>query len=202
MGSPRSLATGLLLALFCASASAQAPVPRIRGTVEKFQDGALTVKTREGPSMVVKFGEKFGVLGVVPAALADIGTGKFVGIATLGTKDGAPVALEVLIFPDNMKGAGEGHYGWDLKPGSMMTNATVEGVVLEAKDRLLTLKYKDGEQKILVPEACPVVTFVPSDAGALKPGAHVFISRPARAADGSITAAGVAVGLNGLVPPM
>jgi len=202
MGSLRSLAVGSLITLFCASATAQAPVPRIRGTVEKFDANELTVKTREGPGVAVKFGEKFGVLGVVPASLADIGAGKFVGIASLGRKGDALVALEVLIFPDNMKGTGEGHYGWDLKPESMMTNATVEGVVAAAKDRVLTLKYKDGEQKILVPEGCPVVTFVPSDASALKPGAHVFISRPARQADGSITAPGVAVGLDGLVPPM
>lgn len=201
MPSARALAAALLLCL-CAHALAQAPVARIRGSIEKYDGNILTVKTREGPTVAVKVGAKVGVSGVVAAPLSAVDAGKFIGTATHGRKDGALVALEVLIFPDAMKGTGEGHYAWDLKPDSMMTNANVEGVVAGAKDRVLLLKYKDGEQKVLVPEGTPIVTFVDADASALKPGAHVFISRAVRDADGTISAARVAVGLNGLVPPM
>jgi hypothetical protein len=201
MQSARTLA-GALVLCFLSTAFAQTPVARIRGSIEKFDGGLLTVKTREGPIVMVKTGEKVGVSGVVPTPLAEVTAGKFVGIATLGQKDGALVALEVLVFPEAMRGTGEGHYGWDLKPESQMTNATIDGMVGTAKDRLLTLKYKDGEKKIYVPEGTPIVTFVNADASALKPGAHVFISRAVRETDGTISATRVAVGLNGLIPPM
>jgi hypothetical protein len=197
----RLFASGLLLS-FCASVLAQTPVARIRGSIEKFDGGILTIQQREGGSIAVKVGDKVGVSGVVAAPLAEVTAGKFVGIATHGQKDGALVALEVLVFPEPMRGTGEGHYAWDLKPDSLMTNATIDGMVGTANNRLLTLKYKDGEKKIYVPEGTPIVTFVNADAGALKPGAHVFISRAVREADGTISAARVAVGLNGLVPPM
>jgi hypothetical protein len=197
----RTLAASLLFC-FCAAAVAQTPVARIRGSIEKYDGNMLTIKQRDGSMVAVKVGEKVGVSGVVAAPLSEVKTGKFIGTATLGRKDGALVALEVLIFPDTMKGTGEGHYAWDLKPDSIMTNASIEGVVAGAKDRVLMLKYKDGEQKVLVPEGTPIVTFVDADASALKPGAHVFISRAVREPDGGISAARVAVGLNGVVPPM
>ena len=162
----------------------------------------LVVKTRDGATVPVKVGDKVGVSGVVAAPLSDVSAGRFIGTATLGQKDGALVALEVLIFPEAMRGTAEGHYAWDLKPESLMTNATIEGVVAAARERVLMLRYKDGEKKVLVPEGTPIVTFVAADAAALKPGAHVFIARATREADGSLSALRVAVGLDGLVPPM
>jgi len=201
MLSSRALAASVLFCFF-SSAMAQAPVPRIRGAIEKFDGGTLTIKQRDGSPITVKVGDRVGVTGVVAAPMSDVRAGKFVGAATLGSKDGALVALEVLIFPDAMRGAGEGHYAWDLKPDSMMTNANIEGLVSDANGRRLMLRYKGGEQTVLVPDGTPVVTFVDADASALKPGAHVFISRATREADGSITVARVAVGLDGLVPPM
>jgi hypothetical protein len=197
----RALAAVLLLS-FVTLAAAQTPVVRIRGAIEKYDGGVLTIKQRDGSLVSVKVGDKVGVSGVVVAPFSDIAAGKFIGTATLGNSDGALVALEVLIFPEPMRGTGEGHYAWDLKPDSMMTNATVDGVVSGARGRVLTLKYKGGEQKVLVPEGTPIVTFVSADASALKLGAHVFISRAVREADGSISATRVAVGLNGVVPPM
>ena len=190
----------LLLAAFAVSAHAQTPV-RVRGSVEKIDGLALTVKTRGGESVAIKLAEKYVVAGVVPASLADVTPGKFIGTATLGQKDGTLVALEVLIFPEAMRGANEGHYPWDLQPESLMTNATVADVATGAKDRTLTLKYKDGEKKVLVPEGVPIVTFVPAERSELKPGAHIFAGT-VRQPDGSLTAGRVNVGLNGLVPPM
>jgi hypothetical protein len=116
--------------------------------------------------------------------------------------DGSLVSLEVLVFPESMRGSGEGHYPWDLQPGSMMTNATVAEVgSAGAKGRRVTLRYKDGEKSIVVPEDVPIVTFEPGERSMLVPGAHVLLTAT-RQPDGTLTAARVAVGKDGLVPPM
>jgi hypothetical protein len=191
----------LLLAAASLSAFAQTPV-RVRGTIQEFDNQTLTVRTRTGETVKIKLADKFAVAGVAPATLADVTTGKFIGTATLGQKDGALVALEVLIFPEAMRGANEGHYPWDLQPESLMTNATIADVAAgSGPGRVLTLKYKDGEKKILVPDGVPIVTFLPAERSELKPGAHVFVGTQ-RQADGTLTAGRVNVGLNGLVPPM
>jgi hypothetical protein len=192
----------LLLAACSLTAFAQTPV-RVRGTIQEFDKQVLTVRTRTGETVKIKLADKFAVAGVAPATLADVTAGKFIGTATLGQKDGALVALEVLIFPDSMRGTNEGHYPWDLQPESLMTNATIADVASGPSQggRVLTLKYKDGEKKVLVPEGVPIVTFLPAGPNELKPGAHVFVGAQ-RQPDGSLTAARVNVGLNGLVPPM
>ena len=110
-------------------------------------------------------------------------------------------AQEVLIFPEAMRGVGEGHRAWDLTPDSTMTNATVEATVSDVAGRVLTLTYKDGRQELLVPPGTPVVTLAPGDASLLKPGNHVFLSAT-RQPDGSLTASRITVGKDGLVPPM
>jgi hypothetical protein len=101
-----------------------------------------------------------------------------------------------------MRGRGEGHYPWDLQPKSTMTNANVEHVVTGVNDRTLTLKYKDGEKTIVVPPDAPVVTFVPGDKGELKPGTKIFILAAKKLPDGTLQAARVNYGKDGLTPPM
>ena len=199
----RSIAA-LLVAGLSAVALAQAPANppvRIRGTVEKIDGQTLTVKARSGETMTVKLADNFVVMGVAKASVADIGSGKFIGTTTVGERDGALVALEVHIFPENMRGTGEGHYDWDLRPSSKMTNANVANVVSMGKDRVLTVQYKGGEKKVLVPENAVVVSFTPTDRSELKPGAQVFVNSQ-RQPDGSLTAPRVNVGLKGQVPPM
>src|SRR6266852_6346924 len=199
----RSIAA-LLVAGLSAAALAQAPANppvRIRGTVEKIDGQTLTVRARSGETMTVKLADNFVVMGVAKASFADIGSGKFIGTTTLGERDGALVALEVHIFPENMRGTGEGHYDWDLRPSSKMTNANVANVVNMGKDRVLTVQYKGGEKKVLVPENAVIVSFSPTDRSELKPGAKVFAITQ-RQPDGSLTAARVNVGLHGQVPPM
>jgi hypothetical protein len=193
----------LLIAAVSAVAVAQAPSPpvRIRGTVEKIDGTNLTIKANNGQSMNVKLADNYVVMGIAKASLADIAGGKFIGTTTLGERDGALVALEVHIFPENMRGTGEGHYDWDLRPDSKMTNANVANVVAMGKDRVLTVQYKGGEKKVLVPEKAVIVSFTPTERSALKPGAKVFAVTQ-RQPDGSLTAARVNVGLNGQVPPM
>jgi hypothetical protein len=191
-----------LIAVVTTVAFAQAPTPvRIRGTVEKLDGNVLTVKARDGQSMSVKMADTFTVMGIQKANVAEIATGKFIGATTVGERDGALVALEVHIFPESMRGTGEGHYPWDLQPNSMMTNANIANVVSVASDRVMTVQYKGGEKKILVTDSTVVVSYAPSDKSELKPGAPVFLVSQ-KQPDGSLTAARVNVGLNGLVPPM
>jgi hypothetical protein len=199
----RSIAA-LPLAIISAAALAQAPAAppvRIRGTVEKLDGQNLTVKARDGQSMNVKLADTFVVMGISKASISDIGRGKFIGSTTVGERDGALVAEEVHIFPENMRGTGEGHYDWDLRPTSKMTNANVADVVSVANDRVMTVKYKGGEKKILVTPRTVVVSYVPVARSELKAGAPIFVISQ-RQPDGTLTATRVNVGLNGQVPPM
>ena len=195
---------GLLIAAVSAVAIAQAPANppvRIRGTVEKIDGQMLTVKANNGQSMTVKMADNFVVMGIAKAGLEDIASGKFIGTTTVGERDGALVALEVHIFPENMRGTGEGHYDWDLRPASKMTNANVASMVSMGADRVLTVQYKGGEKKVLVPADAVVVSFTPAERAELKPGASIFVVSQ-RQPDGSLSAARVNVGLKGQVPPM
>lgn len=195
---------GVLIAAVSAVAFAQTaanPPVRIRGSVEKLDGQTLIVKEKNGQSTTVKLAEKYVVMGIARASVADIGSGKFIGTTTVGERDGALVALEVHIFPENMRGTGEGHYDWDLRPASKMTNANVANVTNMGKDRVLTVQYKGGEKKILVPEGAVVVSFTPADRSELKPGAAVFVNSQ-RQPDGTLAAPRVNVGLNGQLPPM
>ena len=199
----RSIAA-FLIAAVSAVAIAQAPANppvRIRGTVEKIDGTNLTIKANNGQRMNVKLADNYVVVGIAKASLADVASGKFIGTTTVGERDGALVALEVHIFPENMRGTGEGHYDWDLRPTSKMTNANVANVTSMGKDRVLTVQYKGGEKKVLVPENAVIVSFTPTERSELKPGVQVFVNAQ-RQTDGSLTAARVNVGLHGQVPPM
>jgi Domain of unknown function (DUF5666) len=178
-----------------------APPVRIRGTIEKLDGQNLTVKDRSGQSMTVKLADNFMVIGIFKGTGADIASGKFIGTTTVGERDGALVAQEVHIFPENMRGTGEGHYDWDLKPQSKMTNANVANIVSVANDRVMTVQYKGGEKKILVTNDTVVVTYKPVDKSEVKPGARVFLAAQ-KQPDGSLTAARVNVGMKGQTPPM
>jgi hypothetical protein len=190
----------LFLALV-AVASAQAPAQRIRGDVTALDGNTLQVKSRTGEALTVKLADNFTVSAVARRDLAAVVPGVFIGTATLTRPDGTLLALEVLIFPEAARGSNEGHYPWDLQPGSMMTNATVSEVVALDAGRRLTLKYKDGEKVVVVPPDVPVVTFEPGDRAMLVPGAHVMFGAN-KQPDGTLTAARVNVGKDGLVPPM
>jgi len=196
--------SAFLIAAVSAVAIAQAPANppvRIRGTVEKIEGTNLTIKANNGQVMNVKLADNYVVVGIAKASLDDVASGKFIGTTTVGERDGALVALEVHIFPENMRGTGEGHYDWDLRPSSKMTNANVANVTSMGKDRVLTVQYKGGEKKVLVPEKAVIVSFTPTDRSELKPGARVFVNAQ-RQPDGSLTAARANVGLHGQVPPM
>jgi len=183
-----------------APASNAAPV-RLRGTVDKLEGNQLSVRTADGQVRQVRLADKFLVVGVARSSIDAIGSGKFIGTTTLGERDGALVALEVHIFPEQMRGTGEGHYDWDLRPASKMTNANVATVTRMGADHILQVQYKGGEQRVLVPASAVVVEFTPSDRSAVVVGAPVFVNAQ-RQPDGTLTAPRVNVGLNGQLPPM
>ena len=202
----RSASNALVLWLLVSSfALAQAPAPtptqRVRGDVVSVDGLNLQVKERSGELLAIKLAENYVVTGVVKVGIEAITLNAFVGAATMPQADGTQTALEVLVFPESGRGSNEGHYPWDLQPGSMMTNATVAEVVAVGPARRMTLRYKDGEKVIVVPANAPIVTFEPGDRAMLKAGAHILLT-VTRQPDGSLTAARVAVGKDGLVPPM
>ena len=202
MRSVRLFASVALIALFSAGATvAQTTPTRLRGTISAVDGNTVTIATREGQSVNVKLADNWVVALVAPLTMADIKQGSFVGVASLGS-DADRTALEVLVFPEAMKGAGEGHYAWDLRPQSMMTNATVSTVASAGDSQTLKLEYKGGgTQTIKVKPGTPIVTFLPGERGDAKVGAKVFVGA-AKAADGTLSAGRLNVGKDGLTPPM
>jgi hypothetical protein len=184
-----------------ASAMAQSPVTRLRGSIAANDGKTVTVATREGTQVPVKLADNYAVMLVSPVSLADIKENSFVGIASMKDPNGGLNALEVLVFPEAARGTGEGHYPWDLQPESMMTNATVATVATAPDGQTLTVKYKDGTQTIKVKPGTPIVTFAPGDKADAKVGAKVFLGAT-KGADGSFTAGRLLVGKDGLTPPM
>jgi len=191
----------LALALLATVALAQnAPTMRLRGTIEKVEPTTIVLKERSGETMTLALADNVTLTEVLPVDPATIQSGVFVGTAALPGADGALSALEVLVFPEAMRGTGEGHSQWDLQPGSTMTNATVTALVPGAKGRTMTLRYKDGEKTIFVPDGIPVVTLQPGDRSLLVPGARVLVTAQNR--DGKPTALRITAGRNGFAPPM
>ena len=190
-----------VLALFSTAVFAQpAPTMRLRGSIEKVDATSIVIEERNGATMTLALADNLAINEVLPLDPAAIQSGKFVGVASMPGADGSLAALEVLVFPEAARGTGEGHSSWDLQPGSMMTNATVTNVTPGAKGHSLTLRYKDGEKTIFVPEGIPVVTLQPGDRSLLVPGARVLVTAQNR--DGKPTALRITAGRNGFTPPM
>jgi hypothetical protein len=199
----RLLPAALAACLLGVSAVAQttAPPTRIRGTIAAVEGQTLTVATREGPKVDITLNDPLTVATVKKIDLASIEPGTYVGIATKTGANGEMQAIEVLVFPEAMRGAGEGHYAWDLEPGSMMTNGTVTGAVQATSGRELSLSFKGGSNKIVVPPGAPIVTFAPAERADLKPGAPVMFGAT-KNANGKLAASRVTVGKDGVAPPM
>ncbi len=199
----QKIATSLFavfLALACAQVNAQTP-QRVRGTVAAFDGDVLSVKTREGEDVRLRLTDKTTIAYPQPIRLSDIKPGDFVGSAAVTDKDGKLVAREVLLFPESGRGTGEGHYAWDLEPGSTMTNANVAKMVQANNGQELTLEYKGGSRQILVPEGVPVVKPAPGDRSLFKRGAYVFaVAQPNP--DGTLTALRIYGEKDGIKPPM
>jgi len=199
---PKLLLVAAAVFAVAAQAGAQQPATkRIRGDIVAIEGTKLQVRMREGPVADIDLDDKYTVTAVVKIEPSAIARGSFVGTASMPEVDGTLRALEVLVFPESGRGSGEGHYPWDLQPGSMMTNAAVVEVVDVGAGRRMTLRYKDGEKVVTVPPAVPIVTFQPGSREMVVPGAHVILSATVRP-DGTLAATRMSVGKDGLVPPM
>jgi hypothetical protein len=196
-------AIGLAVLLAAPLASAQdAPPVRVRGTIERVDGQNLVVKSRDGAELTVVLADNARIVGIAKASLADVKPGSFVGITGMPQPDGSQRAVEVHVFPEAMRGTGEGHYAWDLQPQSTMTNGNVEQTVVGVDGQTLTLSYKGGEKKIVVTPDTPIVSYVPADKSDLKPGLKIFIGAAKKQADGTLLAPRVNFGKDGLTPPM
>ncbi|MGC1236575.1 MAG: DUF5666 domain-containing protein [Xanthobacteraceae bacterium] len=176
-------------------------IVRVRGTIASVDGSTYVVKTRDGAEQKVALAPNAQVAGLVKASLADVKPGSFVGVTALAQPDGTQRALEVHIFPESMRGTGEGHTPWDLQPNSTMTNGNIADAVTAVDGQTVTVKYKDGEQKILVPSTAPIVAYILSDKSDLKVGAKVFIVA-AKQPDGTLQGRAWRVGRDGVTPPM
>ncbi|MEH2567077.1 hypothetical protein [Bradyrhizobium sp. AZCC 2289] len=180
----------------------QPPTPsRVRGTIEGVDGDVLSVKSRSGEDVKLHMTSDVQVVGITKISLSDIKVGSFIGTTTVPGPDGSQNAVEVHVFPEAMRGTGEGSRPYDLRPNSTMTNATVDQSVVGNDGHTLLIKYKDGEKKVLVSAETPVVTYVAADKSDLKAGAKV-IAFMKKLPDGSFETNRVSVGRDGLTPPM
>ena len=191
------------------TAFAQDKPLRVRGTIEQIDGAMMSVKSREGDTLKIKLADEGKVVALVKASLADIKPNSFVGSTAMPQPDGTWKAVEVHIFPEEMRGTGEGDRPYDYKPQSTMTNGTVNsmgkstttGTVMSEEGTTLTLNYKEGSKKIDVTPQTVIVSYMPGNREELKPGASIYIPAATRQADGTLMTARVTVG-RGVAPPM
>ena len=204
LSTPRVLTASLMVmsVLGSAASAQQPPTVRIRGTIETVDGSLLTVKSREGADLKVRLTDNVAVFGVAKTAMSEIKQGSYIGVSAMPEPDGSQKALAVQIFPEAQRGVAEGFRPWDLRPNSTMTNATVAETVEGTDGQIILVKYKDGEKKVVVPPDTPIVSFVAGDKSELKPGARIIIFSATRKEDGTLEAARVNVGRDGITPPM
>lgn len=214
MSKARILATSFAMAASAAlslPAPAQAqtaePTVRLRGVIAHVDANSLTIKDRSGEIVTLVRPGNMRVLEVLPLDMAAIKPDSFVGAGSLPQPDGTQRAVEVLVFPEAMRGTGEGFRPWDYMPNGTMTNATVSALAAAPSTvpggKKLVLKYKDGEKTVIVPRGTPIVTFKPAQddqAALVVQGAKVTVT--AQVKDGKPTASSMLVGRNGFTPPM
>jgi hypothetical protein len=194
------LAGSLVVASYALAFAQPAPTVRLRGTIEKVDGNALTLKTRDGEAKLSLTGNAT-IVAVVKATLADVKEGTFLGSAAMPQPDGSQKALEVHIFPEQMRGTGEGHRPYAPVPNSTMTNGTAAGATVAGVDgSTILLKFKDGEKKIVVPPNVPITRYEIGSAADLKAGAAFTVLAATKKADGSYEAARINVGRDGVTP--
>ena len=191
-----------LIAILSNSAVAQTASPlRLRGMIDTVDAQSATMTTREGKVVKLAITKDTQYSYVKAMKMSDIKAGSFIGAAGKSGKDGTIEALEVVVFPEERRGTGEGHYAWDLLPESSMTNATVAAVAESNSGQELNLVYKDGSKKVTVPKGVPIVTILGGMAADVRAGLPVFVVATQKES-GEMTAARIIVGKDGVAPPM
>jgi hypothetical protein len=173
---------------------------RLRGTIERVEPPVFVVNSREGAQIKLTVTDNPLYVAIAPATMADIKPGMFVGSAGMMQADGTQKAIEVHIFPESMRGTGEGHYDWDLKPQSKMTNGNVEQTIAGVEGPVLSVKYKDGEKKLLTTPETVVVRYVMGSSDELKPGTRIYVGAAKKQPDGSFQTPRITYGRNGAGP--
>jgi hypothetical protein len=198
----RMLAAAAVVGVLAAtSAWAQQPqTARVRGTIEKVDGKTLLVKGRDGAPLTLTLADNVQVVSVLRASLADIKEGAFIGSGAMPQADGSQKALELHIFAESQRGTGEGHRPWDGAPNSTMTNGTAGTAVTGVDGPTITVKYRDGEKKIVVGPDVPIVRYEIGSLSELKPGAAVTVPAATKQPDGTVETARVNVGRDGVVP--
>jgi hypothetical protein len=190
----------VLLLLAAGGAGAQQQTLRVTGIVDSFDGQVLTIKSEKLGEVKVGLTADATVFGVAEAKLADIKPGAYIGVGAMPQPDGSQRALQVTILAESQRGLSEGHRPWDARPNSTMTNGTVDQTVAGVEGHVLTVKYKDGEKKIVVPPDAVVLAYVAGDKNELKPGARIAIVRALKKADGALETNRVNVGRGKVVP--
>ncbi|MCX4216960.1 MULTISPECIES: DUF5666 domain-containing protein [Pseudomonas] len=185
-----------------AAQAAEAPGMRmgVRGEITGVSPDSLKVHVTSGENVVVRLTPDTKVRAVTLANIEDIRPGSYIGSAAIPQEDGTLKALEVHVFPPELAGSGDGHRPFDLAKGSSMTNGSVGDLVV-SNGRVLTVNYKGGQQKILVPEDVPIVNLTPGDRSLLKVGVKI-VTFVTQSADGTLTAQSISAGKDGVKPPM
>ena len=196
-------AAAVMLVAQSATWAQQPPPVRIRGQIVKVDGDMLTVKARDGSTVMVKLGDNARVTAMVKAQLSDIKQGTFIGVTAMPQADGSQKAIGLHIFMESQRGVvADRHFPWDREPGSTMTNANVDSIVTGVEGQTIVVKYKEGEKKVVVPPNTPIVTFVAGSKDDLKTGAHMIVFAGQKQADGTVLAPAINVGRDGAAPPM
>ncbi len=195
-------AFGVAFVLAAPMAQAQDAPARVRGTIESVDGDTLKLKSRDGSQITVKLAADAKAFAIIKASISDIKPGSYIGVTGMPQSDGSQRAVEVHIFPEAMRGIGDGHRPWDLAPQSTMTNGAIDQSVTSVDGQTLKVKYKDGEKTVTVTKDTPFVTYEQGQKSDLKAGVKVFINGPKKLADGTLEAARINYGRDGLTPPM
>jgi hypothetical protein len=196
----RALAIPSVIVLTAMHPASAEDTVRVRGTVERIEGPVFVVKTRDGSDALLTVTDNPLFVAIVPAKMSDIKPGMFVGSAGMMQEDGTQKAIEVHIFPETMRGTGEGHYDWDLLPKSKMTNGNVEQAVTGVDGPVLSVKYKDGEKKLVVTPQTVVVTYEMGKREEIQPGTRIFVAAAKKQADGTLQTPRITYGRNGEGP--
>jgi len=200
---PPLIAAALLLALFASASAQQAPPTALRGVIERVAPDrqSFDVKTRDGQERTLRLPADAKVARVAAASLADIKPGAYVGVAAVPGEGGALKALEVHIFPESMRGVGDGFRPFDLAPNSTMTNGAVNARVDAVNGPQIVVAYNGGQKSIVIDKSTPIVAIEPGGLGDLMVGAAI-VARGGAGPGGDYEANRIVVGVGGVVPPM